>query len=102
MGVGACLKQQGFRAREGIGGKGNNGHRIGVLGASVRREESWEMQWWSNCDPQIQYILITGCSSTGSIPNHNDLIGLCEYRKLEEHGQQNIPTNPGDARVGPL
>lgn len=98
---GPCFEAAGVQS-EGVGGKGNNGRASGGLGASVRREESWEMQRWSNCDPQRQYILITGYSSTGSIPNHNDLMVLCEHRKLEERRQQHIPTNRGTARVGPL
>lgn len=45
---GHVLKQQGIRAKGGDGKKGEGVGEVGRLGASVRREESWEMQWRSN------------------------------------------------------
>lgn len=54
---GHVLEQQGFRAREGMGGeRGKMGMEVGRLGA--REGRAGKMQWWSNCDHQRHYILL--------------------------------------------
>lgn len=84
---GHVLKQQGFRAREGMEGeRGKMGMEVGRLGASVRRGESWEK---CNGGPTATTKgTVSPCCSTGSLLNHNDPKVLCEYRKLKKHGKK--------------
>lgn len=91
--------------------KGGRGGEVGRLGASVRREESWEMRWRSNYGHHWS-VWATQPSPTHCfthrthhwdqrgllfeiwlVPNHDDLRAWCGYDELQEHSQQNKATN---------
>lgn len=108
---------RGSERREVTGGRGRDGE-VGRLGASVRREESWEVRWrsnyghpwsvWTQQSPthwfysqgkplkSIQRCLL---SEIWLIPNHRDLRARRGYRELQEHSRQNTPTNLRTALV---
>lgn len=96
---GPCFEAAGVQSEGGDGGwKGKNGHGSG----EARRycQERGEPGKRNGGSTAATKGTISSCCSTGSPPNHNDLMDMRQYRKLEEHRQENIPTNLGAAKVG--